>query len=149
MIIPNKHLSQVQTLKLHVNLCHPHHRGRVTPLQRLRSTIPLLNTFRKTNLVIPEAANKTYALILILITQNYTDTNVCKILDQPLFVRYLQSLPLSFSFFSPTSFKFFFFSGALTYTGTSNKTNRNAAFNIIKFELRAIATTTGTRGTEF
>ena len=72
-IVPIKHPNQARTLKLHVNLCHNHHRGRATTLQRLRSMILLPRRFRKTNLVILEAENTTYTLILIPITQKYTD----------------------------------------------------------------------------
>ena len=107
MIIPNKHLGQVQTLKLHVSLCHNHHHGTMTPLQPLESTTPLLKIFLKMNLVILEAANTIYALILIPITQNSTDTDVCKSLIQPLFVRQVHYMPLSFYFFSHTSLNFF------------------------------------------
>ena len=42
---------------------------RLTTLQRLRSTIVLPKLFRKTNLVILEAANTTYGLILTLMTE--------------------------------------------------------------------------------
>ena len=84
MIVPSKHPNQARTLKLHVKLYHNQHRGKVATLQRLRSTILLPKLFHKTNLVIPEAANTTYALILILNTQKYKDIDVCKILFQPL-----------------------------------------------------------------
>ena len=97
LIIPNKHPNQVRTLKLHVNLCHNHHQGRVTTLQHLRSMTLLPNLFRKLNLVLLEAANTTYALILILITQKCTDIDVCKTLFQPLFV-----CPSHFLIFSHT-----------------------------------------------
>ena len=79
MIIPHNHLSQIQTLKLHMNLCNNHHRGREATLQSLRSTILLSKLFRKTNLEFLEEANTTYALILILITQINTDTDVSKL----------------------------------------------------------------------
>ena len=82
-ILPNKHPIPTRTLKLHVNLCHNRHRGRVTTQQRLRSTILLPNLFRKTNLVILDAANPTHAQVVILVTQKYTDTNASKILFQP------------------------------------------------------------------
>ena len=85
----------------------------MTHIQRLRSTNLLSKIFRKTNLVILEEANTTYALILILITQNYTDTEVCKFLIQPFFVRHTHSLPLLFSFFRTHQSNFFFL-GALT-----------------------------------
>ena len=32
MIVPHEHLSQIRTLKLHMNLSNNHHRGRVTTL---------------------------------------------------------------------------------------------------------------------
>ena len=67
----------------------------MTPLQRLITTILLPKIFRKTNLVILEAADSTYALIQILTTQNYTDTDLCKKFFKPLFVCY--SLSLIFS----------------------------------------------------
>ena len=78
--LPNKHPSQARTLKLHVNLCHNPHRSRVTTLQRLISTILLPKILRKTNLFFLEAVNTTYDLNLILITQKYTEIDVCKIL---------------------------------------------------------------------
>ena len=114
--IPSKHRSQAQTLKLHVNLCHNHHRKRVTTLQHLRSTILLPKLFRETNLVILEAANTAHALILILIFQKYTDIDVCKILFQPLSCA-ISNLSLFSQFFAHTSFEFFLFflSGAYTY----------------------------------
>ena len=83
MVIPRIHPSQARSSKLYVNLCHNHHRGRVITLERLRSTILLPKLFRKKNLIFIEAANTTYALILIIITQKYTDFDVCKILFQP------------------------------------------------------------------
>ena len=95
MIDPNKHLSQVQTQKLHVNLCHNHHRGRVTPFT-LEINDPTTEISSKTNLVILEAANTTYALIPTLITQKYTVIDVCKN-----FIHAPFRVPLSFSkFFS-------------------------------------------------
>ena len=83
----------------------------MTPLQRLRSMTLLPKTFRKTYLVILEAANTTYAPILILTTQKYTDIDVRKILIQPLFVRDVHPLPLSLSFFRTQHPNFFFFRG--------------------------------------
>ena len=104
MIVPNKHPSQAQarTLKLHVNLCHNHHRGIVITLQCLRSAILLPKKFRDTNLVILEATNTTCVLILIIITQKYTDIKVCKNLFKPLFLCCSHSL----IFFADTSFNF-------------------------------------------
>ena len=83
MIFPNKHLSRIRTLKLHVKLCNNHHRGGVTTLQYLRLMIPLPKLFHQTKLVIREAANTLYALILILISQKYMDIVVYKVLFQP------------------------------------------------------------------
>ena len=83
MIVPNKHSSQARTLKLHVSLCHNQHRGTMITLQHLRLTILLSKIFRETNLVILEEANTTYGLDLIIITQNYTDIDVRKILFHP------------------------------------------------------------------
>ena len=83
LIVPNKHLSQARTSELHMNLYNNHHRDRVTTLQRLRSTILPQKFFRKTKLVILETAKTTYTLTLILITQQYTDTDVRKSLFQP------------------------------------------------------------------
>ena len=125
MMIPNKHLSQVQTLKLHVNLRHNHHHGPVTPLQRLRSMILLPKRPRKTYLVILEAAIITYALILLLITQNYTDIDVRKNLFKPLFMRYPHSLFFSFAHIIQI---FSFFGGTYIYKSsiTSTKINRKA-----------------------
>ena len=84
MIVPNKHLSQKRTLKPHINLHNNHHFGRVSTLQRLRSTILLPQLIRKIDLVNLVPANTTYALILTLITQTYTDIDLCKMLFQPL-----------------------------------------------------------------
>ena len=147
MIIPNKHLSQGQTPKLHVNLCHNHHQRRVTRLQRLKSTILLPKLFRKSNLVILEEANTTYALILILITQNYTDIDVRKKPIQPLSCAFF-TLYFYFAIFFAHIIQTFLFSGAHTYTDTSTKTNRHATFNIIQFESRAIATRASSRRTQ-
>ena len=88
MIIPSKHPSQPRTLKLHMNLSHNRHRDRVITLQRLRSTILLSKLPCRMNLVILEAATTTYALILTLSTQKNAETDVCKILIHPLFVRH-------------------------------------------------------------
>ena len=117
MIVPNKFPNQTRTLNLHVNLGHNHHRGRMTTLQRLRSRILLTKLFLKTNLVIPEAENTTYALILTLITQNYADIEVRIILIQLLLCASLIHFIHFFLFFTHTLFKLFFlFSfGAYTY----------------------------------
>ena len=61
--------------------------------------IPLLKIFRKSNLVILGEADTIYALIPILITQNYTDTEVCKNSIQPFFVCHTHSFHLPLSFF--------------------------------------------------
>ena len=66
----------------------------------LEIMILLPKTFRKTNLVILEAANTTYALIQILITQKYTDINLCKVLFEPLCVPLLVLTPIIFHFFA-------------------------------------------------
>ena len=94
-----------------MNLCNNHHSGRVTTLQRLRSTILLPKLFRKTNLVLLEAANTFHVLILHLTTQKYTDIIVCKIFFQPLFVclSYYLISSLFCIFFTQTSFKLLFF----------------------------------------
>ena len=102
MIFPDKYLSQARTPKLHVSLCHNHLQGTVTTPQSLRSTILPQKIFRKTNLVILEAANITYALILIPITQKYIDVEVRKNLFKPIFVRY--SHPLIYFYFFRTRF---------------------------------------------
>ena len=73
-------MSQSPTPKLHVNLSHSHHQRRVPILQRLRATILQLKKIPKRNLITLEAANTTYAPIPILITQKYTDIDVCKTL---------------------------------------------------------------------
>ena len=78
--MPNTYMSQSPTLKLHVNLSHSHHQRRVTLLQRLTATILQLKIFPKRNLITLEEANTTYAPIPILITQKYTDIDVCKTL---------------------------------------------------------------------
>ena len=46
--------------------------------------ILLPKSFREMTLVILEAANTTYNLTLMLITQKHTNIDVCKILFQPL-----------------------------------------------------------------
>ena len=73
-------MSQSPTLKLHVNLSHSHHQRRVTLLQRLTATILQLKIFPKRKIITLEEANTTYAPIPILITQKYTDIDVCKTL---------------------------------------------------------------------
>ena len=77
-------MSQSPTLKLHVNLSHSHHQRRVTLLQRLTATILQLKIFPKTNLSTLEAANTTYAPIPAIITQKYTDIDLCKTSFEPL-----------------------------------------------------------------
>ena len=83
-----------------------------TPLQCLRLIILLLKIFRQPNLAILEEANTTYALTLILITQKYTDTDMCKKSIWPLFVRQIQYSTLPFHF-SHTSAIFFLFLGQI------------------------------------
>ena len=112
MKVPNKYQSQARTVKLHVYLCHNHNRGRAKTLQRLASTILLSKLLREANLVILEAANTIYALILILNTQKYTDTDVCKNLFKPLSMCYSHSL---FNFLSHTHHSIFFSFGANAY----------------------------------
>ena len=82
--------------------------SRMTSLQRLKPTILLLKTFRKTNLVILEAVIAIYALIRILNTQKNTDIDVCKSLIQSLFVRHVHRSPFFFSFFRTHHSNFFF-----------------------------------------
>ena len=110
MITPNMYLSQVPTLKLHVNLSHNHHQCKVTPLQRLTATIQQLKIFPKKNLITLKAVNTIYAPILILITQKWTDINVCNTLFFPLFVCQfaLHFCSLFFAHTSSTSFIFIF-----------------------------------------
>ena len=108
MITPNMYLSQVPTLKLHVNLSHNHHQYRVTLLQHLTSKILQLKIFPKRNLTLLEAGNTIYAPIPILITQKYTDIDVCKTLFWPLFVCHFCSSFLSSAHTSFTSFLFTF-----------------------------------------
>ena len=112
-IVTNKHPSQVRTLKLHVNLCHHHHRSKVTTLQRLRSMIFVPKLFRKTHLVILEAANTNYALIPTLITQKYTDIDMCKLLFlfQPLLRAIQYFFAFVFYFFAHTASKISLFVG--------------------------------------
>ena len=88
MIVPNKHPTQARKLKSHMNPCTKHRRSKVTTLQRLRSTILPLKFFQETSLVVLEAENTIYALILILITQKYTDNEVCKFFSSPFRVPY-------------------------------------------------------------
>ena len=130
-IVPREHLSQIRTLKLHINLCTNHYRGRVTNLQRLRATILLPKLIRKTNLVILEAANTTYVLILILITQTYTDIDVCKSLFQPLLCA-IPNLYFHFFYLFRTHIILFFCNlGADTnQSGITTKTNRIATSKI-------------------
>ena len=78
--MPNTYMSQSPTLKIHVNLSHSHHQRRVTLLERLTAAILQLNIFPKRNVITLEAANTTYASIPILITQKYSDIDVCKAL---------------------------------------------------------------------
>ena len=139
MIIPNKHLSQVQILKLYLNQCHNHHPDILTLLECSKSTIVLLNLSRKRNLVFLEEASTTYALILIIITPNYTAIDVCKFLIQPLFVRHVHPSPSPFSFYRTHHSTFSFFGGISTCiykssktSTTKTKTNRIPAFKLIK-----------------
>ena len=103
MIVPNKHPSHARILKLHLNLCNNHHHGRVTTLQRMRSTILKPKLDRKMSLVNLEAVNTTYALIPILSTSENTEFHVCKFSFQPLFVCHSYS---SVRFFCTHSFSF-------------------------------------------
>ena len=89
----------------------------------MRSTILLLKIFRKTNLVILEAAKIIFALILNLITQKYTDIEVCKFLFQPLLCT-ISLFTFTFSTFSHTlysTFSFFFYGVKSTNIRTSTK----------------------------
>ena len=138
MIIPNKYSSQARTLKLHMNLYHNHHRGRVTTLQRSRSMTLLPKISHKTNLFYLVAAVTIYALIVILITQKCTDIDVCKKLFKPLFVCYSHSL-----FFSAhTSFNFclhfFYFLRANPnkyYSAMIKQKDQNRVYNAYKIIL--------------
>ena len=76
----NTCMSQSPTLKLHVSQSRSHHQRRVTLLQRLTASILQLKILSKRNLITLEEANTTYAPIPILITQKYTDIDVCKTL---------------------------------------------------------------------
>ena len=105
-IFPKKHPSQSRTLKLNMNPCNNYHRDRVTTLQPLRSTILLSKLFSKANLVIIEAATTIYTLILTLMTQKFTDIDVCKIYSSPF---PWAILIFYFYFFAQTSFKYLFF----------------------------------------
>ena len=89
MTAPNTYMSQVPTLKLHVNLSHNHHQRRVTLCQRLITTFLQLKVFPKKNLTLLEAGNTTHAPIPILITQKYTDIDVCKILFSAPLLRFI------------------------------------------------------------
>ena len=127
-MVLQKHLSQTRALQLHIDLCNNHHRGIMTTLQRLISTILLLKTFHKTNLVVQEVANTTYALILTLNTRKYTDIDVCKSLFQFLSSAILFSILTFFIFSARTSF-YFSTLGVFTYPSkTSTKTIRIATF---------------------
>ena len=99
---------------------------------------PTTETNPQTESSYPREANTIYALILILITQNYTDIDACKFLIQPLFVRHVHSLPSSFSFFGTHYSKFSFFRGHIsTYlhksSTTLTKINKMPAFKLILF----------------
>ena len=126
MKIPSKDSSQARTLKLHVNLLH-HQRGRVTTLQRLRSMTLLPKIPRKTYLVILEAANTTYALILILITQNFEVIDVCKNLIKPLSMCYSHS-PIFF-LLSHRHYSICFFFGANPYKSEHQQSNSTLTNN--------------------
>ena len=131
MITPDKYPCQARTMKLHMNLCNNHHRGRVTTIQRLRSTILLPNVFRKTNLVVLEAAKTFYTPIPTLTTQKNTDIDDCKVLLQPLFVcnSYSPFLPFSRTHQS-TSFLSLFWGQVhiITNHQQSNKTITNKVY---------------------
>ena len=109
LMVQSKNLSQTWTLKPHMNLRKTHLGNRTTPIQRLRSTIIKPKLFRKTNLVFVEVVNTICALILILITQNYTDSDVCKNLFQP-FQYFISTLHLfTFESFFDTHISFVLF----------------------------------------
>ena len=76
MVVENKHLSQTRTMKLNTNLCNIHHRSRLIPFRRLKSTILLQKKFCRTYLE-TQVVNTTYGIILILTTQIYRDTDMC------------------------------------------------------------------------
>ena len=128
MIIPSKYSSQARTLKLYVNLRHNQQYGSVIPLQRLKSTILLPKTFRKTYLVILQAANTFYALILILITQKYTDIDVNKILIQPLSCACFHSF-ISYCHFFAQIIQIFLFFGANPYKPEHQQSNSTLTNN--------------------
>ena len=79
LIVQNKHLRQTQTLKLKVNLCNIHHRGRVTPFRRLNLRILLQKKFRRKNPETLGAVNIIYTPFLIVTTRRYSKIiDVCK-----------------------------------------------------------------------
>ena len=76
-----KHIYEsITDAEITCSLSHSHHQRRVTLLQRLTASILQLKKFPKMNLITLEETNTIYAPIPILITQKYTDIDVCKIL---------------------------------------------------------------------
>ena len=112
--------------------------------------ILLVKSFRKSNLLILEAVNTTYALTLILITQKHTDIDVPKISFQPLSCA-VPNLLFYFWIFSAHTSSFLSIFGAYTNKWrTSTKNNRNATFKkSIQFKSTRITADTRTRRREF
>ena len=131
-IVPIKHVSQPRALKLRLNLCNNHRRGKVTTLRRLKLTILPSRITRKTSLVFLEVVNTTCSLIMILITHKNTVFDACKNSFSP-FLCVILSLSLSLSlcllvfisFLSAhTSFSSFQFWGQI-FLNTKQKENLN------------------------
>ena len=116
------HSCQARTLRLHMNLCNNQHRGTVTTLQRIRSTILPPKISLKTNPAFVEAVNTTYAPILIVLTQKFTDIDVSQILFSTVSVRNLHSLLFFFPFLLRTH-SFSVFGGKFIKILNINKSN--------------------------
>ena len=125
MTARNTFMTQVPTPKLHVNLTHNHHQCKLTPLQRLRTTFLQLKVFPKRNLTLLEAENTIYAPIPILITQKYTDIDVCKILFSAPFLRVIIIFHFIFCAHSTHFFSFSFLGAYTKLPRTTTKLKNN------------------------
>ena len=111
---------------------------------------PTPKLFRKTNLVILEAASTTYALVLTLITENFSENVVCKFLFQPHSSAILVLYFYTFHLFRTHIFQIFFFPplwGGHTHIQQEHQVKLTEMQHLkisIQFKSRAITATTST-----
>ena len=125
VIVPNKHLNQIRTSNLDMNLFNNHHRCTVIPLLPVESKTLLSKFFLKTILIILEAVYTTCALILNLTTQNYTDIDLWKKSLQPLFCVISISHFLQPFFFCIHNIHYFLFSRHTQIKPSTTISNKN------------------------